>query len=178
MRILMAFFIVVHLSVSALAKPTPFQKNIRQCLGEKIEASKLKNIKELYEILDKIYSLRSSETIYREVLYKEKSDTKKLKLEKGRISVFKVLDDNTISLLNNDARQKGLTDDSSINQLLASADIMEDWVKVKEMRAEQSILIFNRQQGQLKSLSFEKANQKMRLECSEIDLADICLCRP
>ena len=53
-----------------------------------------------------------------------------------------------------------------------------DWLKVKELRAEKATLIFNRQQGQLKSLSFEKADQKMKLECSEIELADICLCRP
>ena len=155
---------------------SPFQKSIQLCLTNQINAKKIKTLSELYKSLEKAYPLRTSETIYREVLFKEKLELKKLKLQNGKIALYKVNADQTVELLNNDARQKGLTEDSSMNQLLVRADIQSDWSQVKEIRANLTTLILGRQQGQLKSLSFEKAQEKFKLECSNIELSDICLC--
>ncbi len=181
MRTLMAFFILNLFFQNLFAASdslTPFQKNVKSCLKDQVDVSKLKSLDKLYEVLTRTFKLRSSETVYREVLFKEKSELKKLKLQDGKIAIYKVLNDKTVVLLNNDARQNGLTDDSSMNQLLVRADIISDWLRVKETRSDQTTLIYNRVEGQLKSFSFEKAQQKSKLECSQIELSDICLCRP
>ena len=154
----------------------PFQKNMKLCLKNQIDIKKVKNLNQLYDSLNKKFALRTNETIYREVLFKQKSQTKKLKLENGKIALFNVLPDQTIVLENNDARQKGLTEDSAMNQLLASADVQSDWFKIKETRSERTTLIYYRQDGQLKTLTFEKAGESGKLECSSIETSDICLC--
>ena len=181
MNLVLTFFLFsivfqngVHGAESRLA---PFQKNIKLCLKNQIEIKKIKNLNQLYESLNKKFALRTTETIYREVLFKQKSQNKKLKLENGKIALFKVLADETIVLENNDARQKGLTEDSAMNQLLASADVQSDWFKIKETRSERTTLIYYRQDGQLKTLSFEKSGESGKLECSSIETSDICLCR-
>ena len=79
--------------------------------------------------------------------------------------------------MNNDVRQKGLTEESSINDLLVGADIQEDWLKAREIRSGQSVLQYSRQHGKMTALSFKKIGAKETLECSLIKLSDICLCR-
>ncbi|MFZ3231013.1 MAG: hypothetical protein WA160_12465 [Pseudobdellovibrio sp.] len=158
-------------------KLTPFQQNIKACFTFPIDIKNVQNLKQLYDILDKHYPLKTNETIYREVLYKEKAELKKLKLENGLISLYKVSDDDTVKLLINDARQRGLTDDSSINQLLQRAEVKSDWVKVKEVRSQQTLLHFSRESGQFKSIVFEKIGTKLKIECVNKETSDICLCR-
>ena len=165
----------VHGAESRLA---PFQKNIKFCLKNQIDIKKIKNLNQLYDSLNKKFALRTTQTIYREVLFKQKSQMQKLKLENGKIALYKVLPDETILLEDNDARQKGLTEESAMNQLLASADVQSDWYKIKETRSELTTLIYYRQDGQLKTLSFEKSGEKAKLECSSIETSDICLCHP
>lgn len=167
------------LSLSAFArevKLTPFQQNIKNCFKFEMDIQKVQNLNQLYDLLDKHYPLKTNETIYREVLYKEKGEFKKLKFEKGQISLYKVMDDDSVKLINNDVRQKGLTDDSSINQLLLRSEIRSDWVKVKEVRSEQTLLYFGRESGQFKSITFEKVGEKFKLECSNKESSDICIC--
>lgn len=159
------------------AKPTLFQKNIKQCVGDKVPIFKIKNLEDLYAALDKAYPLRSNETIEREILYKEKGELRKLKVKGGVISLFHVLPDNTLELINNDARQKGLTEESAISQLLLRSDIQSDWLNVKETRSDLAVLKYARQQGRIKSLFFEIVKEKVLLECSNIELSDICSCR-
>lgn len=180
MQLLVAFsFFLLGLTAWATdSKLTPFQKNIKLCLKNQLEPTQLKNLNNLYESLDKRFALRTTETIYREVLFKEKKELKKLKLTKGKIALYKILSDKTIQLIDDDARQKGLTEDSAMNQLLVHADIQSDWLKVKETRAEHTTLYYSRQQGLLVSLTFEIEHEKLKLECLNINLSDICLCRP
>lgn len=159
-------------------KLTPFQKNIKQCLQDHISLTKIKNIEDLYKGIDKSFPLRTNETVEREILYTEKSELRKLKVLAGKISIYRVLPDKTIELLINDARQKGLTEESAINQLLLRADIQSDWINVRETRSGLATLVYRRQQGQIKSLIFEIVKDKVKLECSNIDLSDICSCRP
>ena len=170
-------FIFQSLGLTAESRLAPFQKNIKLCLKNQLDLKKIKNLNQLYDSLNKKFALRTTETVYREVLFKQKSQLKKLKIENGKIALFKVLPDETIVLENNDARQKGLTEESAMNQLLASADVQSDWFKIKEIRSERTTLIYYRQDGQLKTLSFEKAGESGKLECSSVETSDICLCR-
>lgn len=171
---------LVLISISASArekKLTPFQQNIKNCLATKEDVQKIQNLNQLYEFIDKNYDLKTSETLYREVLYKEKGQLLKLKVEKGLVSIYKVTDDDTLKLLNNDARQRGLTDESSINQLLMRADVREDFLKVKEVRSGQTLLQFGKERDQYKSISFEKVGAAWKLECTNKESSDICICR-
>jgi hypothetical protein len=131
----------------------------------------------LYDVIDKQYPLKTTETIYREIQYKDKNEMRKLKLEKGIISIYKVTDEDTLKLLNNDARQKGLTDDSSINQLLQNADIRGDWVNVKEVRSDQTLVYFGRERDQFKSITWQQLGHTSKLECTNKESSDICFCR-
>jgi len=170
------FVFLISLQVEAReAKATPFQQNIKQCLPD-LDQSKMQNLNDLYRLIDEKYPLRTSETLYREVLYKEKSQLKKLKLEKGMISTYYVMDDDTLKLVNNDARQKGLTDESAVNQLLLRADIREDWLKVKEVRSGQTLLQLGKDGSAIKSLTIQKVGAPWKLECQNKESSDICLC--
>lgn len=179
------FILIFSFWFSAFAKEiklTPFQENIRTCLSSKDipqvqEIQATQTLNQLYDLLNKHYSLRTTETISREVVYKEKNEMRKLKFEKGVVSIFKVQDDDTLKLINNDMRQKGLTDESALNQILLRADIRTDWLKVKEVRSQETLLYFGREQSQVKTLSFEKLGQKMKLECLNKESSDICICR-
>lgn len=175
------FINLVLFSVSSFArssKLSSFQQTVQSCLKSGVDVQNLVTLNQLYSLLEKHYPLRSNETLYREVLYKEKGQLRKLKFEKGKIAIFEVLEDDTLKLINNDARQKGLTDESSINQLLQRAQIQQDWLKVKEIRSEQTLLQFGKESNQIKSLTFEKLDGKLKLECANKESSDICLCRP
>ncbi len=175
----MAFFISFFAMSFVFAKThqSPFQKNIQACLKDQIQVDKLQTLDDLYASLDKAFPLRTTEIIYREVLFKKDNEMKKLKFDKGKILLYRLLDDKTLKLLNNDARQKGLTEESSVNQLLVGADVRSDWLKIKEARLTQTQLEYSRIQGKITSLTFKKTGEKAKLECTHIDLSDICLCR-
>lgn len=175
----MAFFLSFLFSSLSFSKiqQTPFQKNIQSCLKNQISVENLQTLDDLYTLLDKAFPLRTTEIIFREVVFKKDAETKKLKFDKGKILLYKMLDDKTVKLLNNDARQKGLTEESSVNQLLVGADVRSDWLKIKETRLAQTQLEYSRLQGKITSITFKKAGEKMKLECSHINLSDICLCR-
>ena len=63
-------------------KLTPFQENINTCLATKEDVQKIQNLNQLYDFIDKNYDLKTTETLYREVLYKEKGQMLKMKVEK------------------------------------------------------------------------------------------------
>ncbi len=157
---------------------TPFQKNIQSCLKTQVAAAKLQTLAELYLALDVAFPLRTTEVVFREVTYRKEKQLQRLKFDNGKIQLFRVLEDQTVQLINNDARQKGLTEESSVNQLLSGADVQSDWLSIKETRLSQTQLTFSRQQGRITALNFQKTADKMRLECVAKDLSDICLCRP
>ena len=175
MAFFFSFFIVC--SVFAKTQQTQFQKNIQSCLKDQIKVNNLQTLDDLYASLDKAFPLRTTEIIFREVLFKKDNEMKKLKFEKGKILLYRLLDDKTLKLLNNDARQKGLTEESSVNQILVGADVRSDWLKIKEARLAQTQLEYSRLQGKITALTFKKTGEKVKLECSHINLSDICLCR-
>lgn len=165
-------------AVSAKIRLTTFQKNIQSCLKGQITPAAVQTIGELYAALDKAFPLRTTEVVFREVTFKKEKQLQRLKFDNGKIQLFRVLEDQTVQLINNDARQKGLTEESSVNQLLSGADVQSDWLSIKETRLSQTQLTFSRQQGRITALNFQKTADKMRLECVAKDLSDICLCRP
>ena len=165
-------------ATSAKIRPTPFQKNIQSCLKNHVTSAAVQTLSELYVELDKAFPLRTTEVVFREVTFKKDNQLRRLKFDNGKIQLFHILEDQTVQLINNDARQKGLTEESSVNQLLSGADVQSDWLTIKETRLSKTQLTFSRQQGRITALNFQKSTGKMRLECAAKDLSDICLCRP
>ncbi len=176
LSLLISFFIVS--AAVAKARLTHFQKNIQSCIKSNVTAAEVQTLAELYVALDKAFPLRTSEVVFREVTFKKENQLQRLKFDKGKIQLFRVLEDQTVRLTNNDARQKGLTEESSVNQLLSGADVQTDWLTIKETRLFQTQLTFSRQLGRITALNFQKSSGKMRLQCAAKDLSDICLCRP
>ncbi len=167
---------------------TPFQTNIQNCTDKKFDVLKIDSNKKLYDALDKFYALATSETLYREVVYTQKGEERKMKFEDGVIQIFTVEgEDDTFKLLSSEkfgekkedyqARHKVRSAEARINQLLFRAEIKTDYQKVKETRAKQVIMNITWSDGQIKSLSIEFSGEKKALSCIQKELADICNCR-
>lgn len=158
-------------------KLTLFQKAIVDCLGEDPAFRKTNKLSELYRLIENKYPLSLSNALEREVTFKDKKVTKKLKLKDGKVLLFVVAEDGTLTPINNDVRQKSLTIESYINQLLIHANIQSDWMKTKEVRSEQSIVVISKDENAFKSLTFQKLGDSKTLDCSREGKIDICTCR-
>lgn len=168
---------------------TPFQTNIKDCVDKKIDVQKINSNKKLYQAIEKFYALSTSETVFREVLYSQKGEQKKLKYENGLIQIYRIDDeDDSLSLLSSEkfgeravdyqARHKLRNAESRINQLLFRADIKSDYQKIKETRAKQVVLNIIWSDNQIKSLNIEFSGAKKVLNCIQKEQTDICSCRP
>lgn len=169
-------------------KLNPFQTNLTSCFGDYIDVQKVDSNKKLYNAIEKVFSLLTSETIYREVLYKQKGILKKMRFEKGVINIYVVDDEENLELLSTEKvgdktegyelrqNQKPLTADARINQLLFRADIRSDLQKIKESRTKQMILNITWSDKQIKSLAIDFLSDKKTLTCTQKETADICNC--
>ena len=167
-------------------KLNPFQTNLKSCFGDYIDVQKVDSNKKLYKAIEQVFSLLTSETIYREVLYKQKGILKKMKFEQGQITIYSVDEEENLSLLSSEKvgdrtdgyelRHKVLTADARINQLLFRADIRSDLQKVKELRTKQMVLNITWSDKQIKSLAIDFQADKKTLSCSQKEAADICNC--
>lgn len=188
------FFIVaasVFLTISAAAvrknSLNVYQLSLKPCLDKKIDLQKIDNNKNLYKVIEQNYTLLTSETTYREVLFKLKSKLKKLKFEAGRIQIFDVDADENLSLVSTEkigemgdgylVRQKKLSPESRINQLLFQADIRSDLQIIKEKRTKQVELNITWSDSEIKNMSIDFKNENSTLVCSLKDSLDICICR-
>lgn len=158
-------------------KLTLFQKAIADCLGNDLVVQKLNKLSELYGAIEVRYPLVLSNVLEREVIFNEKKITKKLKLKDGKVLLFLVSEDQTLTPLNNEVRQKSLTIESYLNQLLIHADIKTDWMKTKEVRSGQSVVVISKDESSIKSLIFQKLDDSKTLDCSREQSVDICTCR-
>jgi hypothetical protein len=103
---------------------------------------------------------------------------RKLKFEEGKLSLYKISDDENKALipLDNEVRQKSLTIESYMSQLLIHADIRSDWMKSREQRSEHTSLLVTIADGAIKALQFEKKNLRKKLDCNQMAGSDICSC--
>jgi hypothetical protein len=167
-------------------KLNPFQTNLQSCFGTEIDVLKINSYKKLYKAIEQAYSLTNSETIFREVLYKQKGELKKLKFEAGQIQIYRVDEEQNSTLITTEKmglktdgyelRQKPLTPEARINQLLFHADIRSDFIKVKEARVKQLDLSIIWSDSRIKSLRVEFGAGKKALTCNQIEAAEICNC--
>lgn len=157
---------------------TPFQKNIQNCLRDEVDVKKLTSLPKIYKYVSDKYFLLSSEVLGREVLYKVKNETRKLKYENGKVQIFKILEeeDDQLVPINNEVRQRSLTTESYLTQLLLHADIRSDWMKLSEKRSGSTEVVVTTLDGQMKSLLIEKTQAKKKLECLLTDRAESCSC--
>lgn len=169
---------------------TPFQVHLSSCLNKKIDVRKIGNNNKLYKTIEQFYNLRTSETLYREVVYKQKEENKKLKYENKLIQIFKILDaDESLLLVSSEkfiekkdsyvTRHKIHNVDARIDQLLIQAEIRSDYRKIRETRSKQVILNMTWSNGEIKLLRAEFGGEKDKkkvLSCTQQELADICSC--
>lgn len=114
----------------------------------------------------------------REVSYKLKDESRKLKYENGKVQLFKVSDDEDERLIpvNNEVRQRSLTTEAYLTQLLLRADIRSDWMKMSEKRSGSTRVSVTTVDGEIKSLQIERAGLKKRLECTRSEDVEGCTC--
>jgi len=157
---------------------TPFQKNIQDCLQDEVDVKKLTSMPKIYKYVSDKYFLLSSEILGREVLYKVRNESRKLKFENGKVQLFKILEeeDDQLVAINNEVRQRSLTTESYLAQLLLHADIRSDWMKMSEKRSGSTEVVVTTLDGQMKSLLIEKTQAKKKLECLVTDRAESCSC--
>lgn len=157
---------------------TPFQKNIQSCLQDEVDIKKMTSLVKIYRYVSDKYFLLSSELLGREVLYKMKNETRKLKFEDGNLQLFKILEeeDDRVVLLNNEVRQRSLTTEAYLAQLLIQADIRSDWMKMSEKRSDSTRVELTTFNGDIKALQIERTQLKKKLECGLTGKIESCTC--
>lgn len=157
---------------------TPFQKNVQTCLQGQVDPKKLTSLAKIYSFVSERYLLLSSEVLGREVLYKVKDERRKLRYENGKLQLFKFSkDEDEVSIpLNNEVRQRSLTTEAYLTQLLLHADIRSDWMKSSEKRAGATHVILTTSDGEIKSLQIDRNELKKTLECARTDGVESCSC--
>lgn len=159
---------------------TPFQKNVQSCLPDMVDLKKLNSVAKVYKHISEKYLLLSSEVLGREVFYKTKGEDRKLKFENGQVQIFKILEDEEGRLvqLNNEVRQRSLTTEAYLTQLLIHADIRSDWMQISEKRVGSMLVVVTTSNGEIKSLRIEKDSSKKKLDCARIEGVESCNCLP
>ena len=188
---MMKLFFALLLTVTAVfagekkTKLSPYQKHIDNCFKSQFSVAKMDTNKKLYRALNDNFALLGSETTFREVLYREGGEVRKLKYEDHLVRIFKVNEDESIKLLSEEelgykpstigARYKTATPEARLNELLIHAEIKTDYIKTREYRSKQVLLNIVWSDNQIKALSAELPENK-RLECQRKDSLDICDC--
>lgn len=175
---MLALFILFFSSAvfSFQKKLPPFQKVLNDCFSTDFSSEKISSIPQLYNVIEKKFSLSSSVLLEREVLFKEKDDTRKLKFAGDQWALYRVQDDETLVAIDNGARQKNHAVELTLSQLLIHATVKSDWTKTKEVRSGQRIVTLSRQDAVIKTLQFQIWGQKKSLECAPKEGSDICSC--
>ncbi|MBC7420355.1 MAG: hypothetical protein H7328_06460 [Bdellovibrio sp.] len=180
MKQFLSIFIIfssIHIFAKTKNQATAFQKVLAECYSEDFPSEKINTIPELYNLIDQKFSLESANLEERETLFSEAGISKKLKFENDKWRLSKILPDETLETVDTGSRQKKPTIESTLNQLLIHAKIQSDWVKTKEIRAGQRIVLISRSGREIKSLQLQKWGEKKSLDCSRKESTDICSCR-
>lgn len=186
MKFFLLIFFVVAAEASQKKKLSPFQAKIDQCVASKFPVNKIDSSKKLYAALVENFSLQGSETTFREVIYKELGETRKLRFEDGMVRIFRIDEDESLSKLSTEelgykpsgsgARYRAKTPEARMNELLAKAEIKSDFAKTTEYRSKQVLLNISWSDNQIKEISADLPGGK-KLECQRKLAADICECR-
>lgn len=169
------------------SKLTPYQVSLQKCLGSTVDLQKTDNHRKLYSALEASYSLVSSELLYREVVYKQRNELKKLKYENDSITVYDVdEEDGGLKLIStekvgeenktNELRHKPLSAEARIRQLLIRADIRTDFTRVRERRSGGLVVNISWADQQIRSLKVDFSESKKSLNCTQKESVDICTC--
>ncbi|MGZ3725368.1 MAG: hypothetical protein ACXVBD_06200 [Pseudobdellovibrio sp.] len=195
----MKFYVLILLtlfsvSVSAQKKPkklAPFQSNINECFEEQLDLKNIKDAKTLYLEIVKAYTLQASETGYREVIFEQGGEKRKLVYEDGVIQISRFDAEGKVSLVSTEKLSQGAENtgmrykinslEAKIQQQLNRASIKSDYIKTTEYRAKQIVLNLVWVDSGIKNLSVqfgpESGDTKRQLECQKKETADICECK-
>lgn len=170
---------------------TPYQQSLVNCFQGQIDGTKLNTHAQLYRSIAGQYALVSSETVYREVEYAQNHDRRKLKYENRLLSLYSVNDEGAVSLVSTEnfsqrpelsplpdkLRQKRLSPEARIDQLLFRANIKSDYKKIREQRLQRLVLNMSWSGEVLKNMTVEFVGEKKTLNCTQVGSADICICK-
>ncbi len=187
------FSIIFLLTLSAQAtlkksrKLTPYQVQIENCFAGRIPASKISDSKSLYGEISKQFPLQASETNFREVIFIQNGEKKKLRYEEDIAQIYRIEADEKLTELskdnmsesnkNNGMRYKINSRESKLNQLLNGAQIQSDFIKTTEYRSKQIVLNLVWSDTKIKNLSVQFTGLTKNLECQLKETTDICNCR-
>jgi hypothetical protein len=186
------FSLIFLLSVSVFAldpknkKLTPFQERINECFSGQIDVKNLVDLKQVYLEIVRNFPLRASETTYREVIYRDGNEKRKLRLEDGVVQIFKIEADDKVTLISTEnitkdapsdkLRYKTKSPEARLDQLLNRGEIKSDFIKTNEYRSKQLVLNLVWSDGLIREMSVQFGAEKRKLDCQKKSAADICDC--
>ncbi|MFN3453636.1 MAG: hypothetical protein ACK41T_01660 [Pseudobdellovibrio sp.] len=190
-KFLASALFIVQLSVGALAKAqekvtkppvidlTVLQNQIKECSINLDHIKKVKNLNDLYKSIDREYLLLSEKTLEREVLYKIRSDTYKLKVLNDVISIYKVGEEDRLEPINIDAKRKSSqvkTVKGQVKQFTLNAKVDEDWAEYFEQRESGYSLEYSIRNSKISALKITNSKNKHVLDCRLKTDAEVCNC--
>ena len=185
LKLILLLLLTVTSSAAPKRKISPYQAKIDECVASKFPVSKIDSNRKLYAALIENFSLQGSETTFREVLFKEQNEMRKLRFEEGVVRIFKIADDQSLQKIMTEElgynpsgtglRYRSKTPEARMNELLAKAEIKSDFVKTTEYRSKQVLLNIIWTDNEIKAISADLPGGK-KLECQRKQAADICDC--
>ncbi len=170
---------------------SPFHTHINECFDGQLNIEKIKDSKTLYlEIVNK-FVLQSSETTFREVIYTQAGEKRKLVYEDGVMKIDRFDAEEKVHQIssetltsgsqNSGMRYKINTLEAKLQQQLNRATIQSDFTKTTEFRAKQIVLNMVWSDSAIKNLNVQFGGEpdivKRQLVCQKKEIVDICECK-
>lgn len=170
-----------------IKKLSPFKDNINRCFEGQLDLAQVKDNKTLYFEITKKFPLQASETTFREVVYTQNTEKRKLVYENGEIYIYAFDREGKIKLTTQDnltgnsqntgMRYKVNSLEAKIKQLLNRAKIQSDYTKTSEFRTKQTTLNIVWSDSAIKNLEVLFSDEKTKLDCQKKENVDICECK-
>lgn len=171
------FLLSSNLFCAETLKPLSlFQNQIKDCGFEFEKIRDIKTHSQLYSEASKKFALRSEKTIYRELYFRVKNETRKIKITNDTVELFKIGEEDRHTPLNIEARQKYQTLQSQISQLTLNTKIENDWQKIEEIRNSGVKIEIVRVDQKITQLKMNIDKSTKSLDCQLVNVSEICLC--
>lgn len=159
-----------------LVQLSALQKQIENCGLQLPELAKISNYNQLYTAISNHYLLLRDQIIEREILYKLGDQNYKLKVNNDDISVFKIGEEDRLSPVVIDAKQKIKTTQGKIKQLTVNARIQEDWGQYFEQREKNLQIQYSIRNSKISQMKISNTKSKQILDCNLKNKSEVCYC--
>jgi hypothetical protein len=162
--------------VSAPVKLNTLQTQISQCGLSFPDLAQIKNYDQLYNAVAKKYFLLSEKIVDREILFRSKNENFKLKVNNDVISIFKIGDEDRVTPVPFDAKQKIRTIKGKIKQLTLNTRIEEDWGQYFEQREMGIQVEYSTRKFKISQLKITQTKTNQVLDCKLKNQSEVCYC--